>query len=120
TRWASSFGARSRSSLAIDDASGPAIPLARWADRQLRLLAQETGSRRLSALNGPTILGERGSAGDYVIRARISPGLGGSRLLPTRDGKWFALTIIRQEDRPYLRALFLDDELDVHDQEAIA
>ncbi|MBV1686861.1 CoA transferase [Novosphingobium sp. G106] len=46
--------------------------------------------------------------------------MGGSRLLPTRDGRWFALTLIRPIDREYLPALFLDDAIDVHDQDAIA
>ena len=81
--------------MAASDGSGPAIPLARWADRQLRLFAEETGSPRVTALEGATLLGERGSAGGYVISGRTSPGLGGSRLLKTRDGGWFALTIIR-------------------------
>ena len=33
-------------------ASGPAIPLARWADRQLRILAEVTGSPHIAALEG--------------------------------------------------------------------
>ncbi len=102
------------------EATGPAIPLARWADRQLRVLAGETGSSRIAALGGATIVGERGSNGRYVISGRTSAGLGGSRLLPTRDGGWFALTLIRQEDRAYLPALFLDDTIDIQDQDAIA
>lgn len=100
--------------------SGPAIPLARWADRHLRLLAEETGSARIAALNGATIVGERGSNGDYTINGRVSAGLGGSRLMPTRDGGWFALTLIRTEDRELLPALFLDDGIDIHSPEAIA
>jgi len=100
--------------------AGPAIPLARWADRQLRLLAAETGSERIAALDGATLLGERGAAAGYVINGRISAGLGGSRLLQTRDGGWFALTIIRQVDRELLPALFLDETIDIQDQAAIA
>ena len=46
-----------------DDRSGPAIPLARWADRQLRLLAHETGSSRIAALDGATLLGKATSDG---------------------------------------------------------
>jgi crotonobetainyl-CoA:carnitine CoA-transferase CaiB-like acyl-CoA transferase len=88
--------------------SGPAIPLARWADRRLKQLAQETGSARLAALDGATLVGERGSNGDYRINGRISAGLGGSRLLATRDGGWFALTLIRAQDRELLPALFGD------------
>lgn len=97
---------------------GPAIPLARWADRRLRELAHETDSERLTALDGPTLLGERGSHGDYRINGRVSAGLGGSRLLPTRDGGWFALTLIRAEDRELLPALF-GAEIDIADDEAI-
>lgn len=96
-----------------------AIPLARWADRRLRELAAETGSARIAALDGPTLLGERGSDGDYRINGRVSAGLGGSRLLPTRDGGWFALTLIRAEDRELLPALF-GAEIDITDDGAIA
>ena len=99
---------------------GPAIPLARWTDRQLRLFAEETGSPRVAALDGATLVGERGAANGYVIVGRTSAGMGGSRLLRTRDGRWFALTLIRSIDREYLPALFLDDAIDVHDQDAIA
>jgi hypothetical protein len=106
--------------LATEGAGAPAIPLARWADRRLRMLAQETGSPRIAALDGATILGERGSNGGYVINGRVSAGLGGSRLMPTRDGGWFALTLIRKEDRELLPALFQDEALDVHSTEAIA
>ena len=99
---------------------GPAIPLARWASRQLAELARLTGSARIAALDGPTLLGERGSHGGYTINGRVSAGLGGSRLLPTRDGGWFALTLIRREDRELLPALFLDGEIDIFDDDAIA
>ncbi|MFT4025494.1 MAG: hypothetical protein QM676_01635 [Novosphingobium sp.] len=99
---------------------GPAIPLARWADRHLRIFAEETGSPRVAALDGATIVGERGSANAYVIAGRTSAGLGGSRLLPTRDARWFALTLIRPIDREYLPALFLAEDFPVHDQDAIA
>jgi len=100
--------------------TGPAIPLARWADRQLRRLAQATGSARIAALEGATIVGERGSIGNFGIDGRVSAGNGGSRMMPTRDGGWFALTLIRVEDRDLLPALFLDDSIDVHDNTAIA
>lgn len=99
---------------------GPAIPLARWADRQLKALARRTGSTGLAVLDGPTLLGERGSNGDYVINGKVSAGLGGSRLLPTRDRRWFALTIIRGIDRELLPALFGDADLDIDDADAIA
>jgi hypothetical protein len=97
-----------------------AIPLARWADRQLRRLAELTGSARIAALDGATIMGERGSNGRFVINGRTSAGIGGSRLMATRDGGWFALTILRAEDRAFLPALFCDDTLDVENDEAIA
>lgn len=97
----------------------PAIPLARWASRRLLELAEETGSQRIAALDGQTLLGERGSHGGYTINGRVSAGLGGSRLLPTRDGGWFALTLIRHEDRELLPALF-GEPLDIADNDAIA
>ncbi len=100
--------------------SGPAIPLARWADRQLRLLASETGSPNIAALNGATLLGERGSNGAFRINGPVSAGIGGSRLNPTRDGSWFALTLLRGEDRELLPALFLGDLGDMQDDAAIA
>lgn len=100
--------------------AAPAIPLARWADRRLRVLAGLTGSDRIAALDGATIVGERGSANHFVINGRISAGLGGSRLMPTRDDRWFAQTIIRSEDRELLPALFCDETIDIQDDEAIA
>jgi len=95
----------------------PAIPLARWADRQLEALAREHGLPRLA---GATLLGERGAHGGYRIGGRTSAGLGASRLLPTRDGGWFALTLIREVDRELLPALFGDADLAIHDDSAIA
>ena len=100
--------------------SNPSIPLARWADRQLHKLADETGSARIAGLDGATLMGERGSANGYTINGKVSAGIGGSRLMPTRDGGWFALTLLRPEDRELLPALFLGAELDVNDNEAIA
>ncbi len=97
-----------------------AIPLARWADRQLRLLADETGSQGIAALDGATLVGERGANGNFRINGPVSAGLGGSRLNPTRDGSWFALTLLRAEDREFLPALFLGDIADIHDDIAIA
>lgn len=101
-------------------AVGPIIPLADWADRRLQELTEETGSARIAALDGMTLMGERGSANNYTINGRISAGLGGSRLMQTRDGGWFALTLLRQEDRELLPALFLDNEIAINDAEAIA
>lgn len=98
--------------------NAPAIPLARWADRRLAELARLTGSDRIAALDGPTLLGER--AADYRIGGKVSAGLGGSRLYPAKDGGWFALSLIRAEDRELLPALFLDAEIDIADNAAIA
>lgn len=96
------------------------MPLAQWADRKLRLLAQATSSERIAALDGATILGERGSNSDFVIRGRQSAGPGGSRLHPTRDGGWFCLTILSPGERPMLPALFMDEDLDYESDAAIA
>jgi hypothetical protein len=106
--------------LPAEPASGPAIPLARWASRQLAELARVTRSARIAALDGPTLLGERGSHGNYLINGKVSAGIGGSRLYPTRDGGWFALTILRDEDRELLPALFLGAVRDDADPAAIA
>lgn len=106
--------------LAEGASGGPPIPLTRWADQRLKVLAALSGSSRIAELDGATLLGERGSNGDYRINGRISAGIGGSRLMPTRDGGWFALTLIRAEDRELLPALFGDAELDIADHDAIA
>jgi hypothetical protein len=104
--------------LRTDPLSGPAIPLARWADRKLAELARETGAAAIAALDGMTLLGERGSNGNFTINGRVSAGIGGSRLMATRDGGWFALTLLRAEDREMLPALF-GESLDVSDNAAI-
>jgi len=107
--------------LQTDEAlRGPPIPLWRWADRQLRELAELTGSARIAALDGLTIVGERGSARDFEIRGRRSAGVGGSYLNPTRDGSWFALTIMREEDRAYLPALFGKEGMESASEQEIA
>jgi len=67
-----------------------------------------------------TLLGERGSHGNYRINGLVSAGIGGSRLMQTRDEGWFALTLIRAEDRELLPALFQDGDLAIHDNDAIA
>jgi hypothetical protein len=99
---------------------GPPIPLWRWADRTLRDLAALSGSQQIATLDGLTIVGERGSARDFEIRGRRSTGVGGSRLHPTRDGTWFALTIMRDEDRAYLPALFGKEGMESASEEEIA
>ncbi|MCJ2188418.1 CoA transferase [Novosphingobium beihaiensis] len=91
---------------------GPALPLARWAGRQLQAMAHDHGLPALAALSGAALMGERGSNNGYTINGRISAGLGGSRLLKTRDGGWFALTLIRDVDRELLPALFCDAGFD--------
>lgn len=101
-------------------ASGPAIPLARWADRQLRELAKETGSRAIEELDGATLVGERGSNNGYTINGRVSAGIGGSRMYQTGDGGWFALTLLREEDRALLPALFLGEIAERFDPDAVA
>lgn len=98
----------------------PVIPLARWADRQLRLLAEETESPAIAALDGATLLGERGSTAGFFINGTRSAGIGASRLLPTRDHGWFALTLLRPEDRELLPALFLGAPVDIADDQSIA
>lgn len=74
----------------------------------------------LPRLNGAMLMGERGMAGGYRINGRISAGLGGSHLMPTRDGGWFALTLIRDVDRELLPALFGESAIDVTSWGAIA
>ena len=106
--------------MRINVAQGPAIPLSPWANRQLQAFAALTGSPRLSKIDGATLLGERASHGGYTIGGQVSAGNGGSRLLKTRDGGWFALTLMRAEDRELLPALFMDVGLDIHDDTAIA
>lgn len=106
---------------AVPEASAsPVIPLSRWASRLLRVLAEETGSSRIAALDGAMLLGERGSANGYRISGPVSAGIGGSRLMETRDGGWFALTLLRPEDRELLPALFLGEALDINDPQSIA
>ncbi|MFM5906355.1 MAG: CoA transferase [Novosphingobium sp.] len=79
--------------------------MSRWATRKLRELAHVTGSSAIAALDGPTLLGERAANGGYRIPGLRSAGLGGSRLMQTADGGWFALTLLRTEDRDLLPAL---------------
>jgi hypothetical protein len=99
------------------DAPRPAIPLARWAQRQLETMGAAHG---VTFPDGATLMGERGSNGGYVISGRTSAGLGGSRLMPTCDGGWFALTLIRDVDHELLPALFGAADLDGRDWDAIA
>jgi len=102
------------------DAGALAIPLARWADRELKAMGRDHAIPALAALDGAVLMGERGCNGGYTINGTTSAGLGGSRLLPTRDGGWFALTLIRSEDRELLPALFGQGDFDIADNVAIA
>ncbi|MFT4056141.1 MAG: CoA transferase, partial [Novosphingobium sp.] len=79
-----------------------------------------TRNHGLPPLDAATLMSERAAAGSYTIAGCISAGLGGSHLMPTRDGDWFALTLIRDVDRELLPALFGDATIDVDDWAAIA
>jgi hypothetical protein len=96
--------------LATDHPSGPAIPLAGWADRQIAALAETTGAPGLRALSGAALLGERASLNRFLVPGAVSAG-GGCRLLRARDG-WVALNLARPDDAALLPALFGDDALD--------
>lgn len=95
-----------------------AIPLAHWASRQLRQLAQETGSARIAALTGQAILAERSAINGFTVPGAVSAG-GGCRLLPVAGG-WIALNLARPEDRELLPALCGDGGFDPWDDEALA
>jgi hypothetical protein len=99
-------------------AEGTAIPLARWAGRQLRQLAQETGSARIADLTGQGMLGERAASNGFCVPGDVSAG-GGCKLYPAADG-WIALNFARPEDRELLPALFGDDSLDRFDDDEVA
>lgn len=117
-KWASSCDVRLRQSLPNDQPIGPAVPLARWAGRQLLQLAEETGSQRIAALSGGTVLGERAVLNGFTIPGRQSAG-GGCRLYETRDG-WIALNLSRPDDRDLLPALFGDASLEPREDASIA
>jgi hypothetical protein len=104
--------------LATEGRSGPAIPLASWADRQIAALAEATGAPGLRALSGAALLGERASLNRFLVPGTVSAG-GGCRLLCARDG-WIALNLARPDDRELLPALFGEDGLDGADDTAIA
>jgi hypothetical protein len=104
--------------LATDHPSGPAIPLAGWADRQIAALAEATGAPALRDLSGATLLGERASLNRFLVPGAVSAG-GGCRLLRARDG-WIALNLARPDDGALLPALFAEDGLDGADDTAIA
>lgn len=117
-KWASYCAARSRSSLPTEPLSGPAIPLAGWANGHLTALARASGSSALTRIDGATLLGERAMLGDFSVPGQISAG-GGCRLFQTIDG-WIALNLARPDDRDLLPALFCDDALDGTNDDAVA
>jgi hypothetical protein len=88
----------------------PAIVLSRWADAELRRLAEATGSEKIAALNGATLLGERAALNHFPVPGLVSAG-GGCRLYKTCDG-WVALNLARPDDRDLLPALFESDKVD--------
>jgi hypothetical protein len=104
--------------LATEHPSGPAIPLAGWANRQIAALSDATGAPALGALSGAVLLGERAYLNGFLVPGTVSAG-GGCRLLAGRDG-WVALNLARPDDRELLPALFGDDALDGADDAAIA
>lgn len=99
-------------------AESAAIPLARWAGRQLRELARETGSSRIAALTGQGLLAERAAGNGFAVPGGVSAG-GGCRLYPAADG-WIALNLARPGDRDLLPALFGEDDFDPADDAQIA
>ena len=101
-----------------DKTSNPVIPLARWADRQLRLLADETRSNAIASLRGETLLGERAALNGFTVPARRSAGRK-CHLLAAKGG-WFALNLARDADRDLLPALFETRMLDTRDLGEIA
>ncbi|HKX78076.1 MAG TPA: CoA transferase [Novosphingobium sp.] len=103
----------------IDRSAGPAIPLSRWAGREIERLAALTGSPGIAALEGAMLLGERALQRHCNVAATMSVGTGTCRLLATRDHGWFALTLPRQDDRELLPALFGDDGFDIADDGAV-
>ncbi|MEY4160054.1 MAG: hypothetical protein RLZZ136_675 [Pseudomonadota bacterium] len=79
------------------------IPLTRWADRQLRLLAKTTKSDEIAALQGATLLGERAASNRFFIPGLCSAG-GKCQLFSSRNG-WLALNLARDSDWDLLPAL---------------
>ena len=96
--------------MPIDAANSCSIPLSGWADNQLQLLAEETGSAEIAAIGGGQLLSERAAINGFTIPGRRSAGRK-CHLLAARNG-WVALNLARESDRELLPALFgakLDD-----------
>jgi CoA-transferase family III len=89
------------------------IPLTGWADAQLAELARITGSARIAALTGATLLGERAALNCLRIPGRKSAG-GGCQMFDALDGI-IALNLSRIDDRDMLPALVGRDCFDVTD-----
>lgn len=98
--------------------AGAAIPLAGWADDQLKAIATLTGSTEIGKLSGAALLSERAILCGFRVPGRVSAG-GGCRLFETRDGH-VALNLSRAEDRTLLPALFGDAAVDGADDPALA
>lgn len=87
-----------------------ALPLARWADAQLRAMAQLTDSPAIADLSGATLLGERAILNGFQIPGRVSAG-GGCGFFDSRTDP-IALNLSRPDDRDLLPALFQDAAVD--------
>lgn len=94
------------------------LPLARWADARLAELARVTGSDKIAALDGATLLGERAALNGFVVPGQTSAG-GGCRMFAALDGT-IALNLSRPDDRHMLPALAGVDGFDVADDLAMA
>lgn len=99
-------------------ADGTAIPLARWAGRQLQQLAEESASARIAGLAGQGLLADRAAANGFQVPGSVSAG-GACRLYRATDG-WVALNLARPDDRDLLPALFGDAGFDFSDDAQIA
>ena len=100
--------------MPTDQAKPCEIPLSRWANQQLQLLAEETGSAEIAAIGGGRLLGERAAINGFTIPGRRSAG-GKCHLLASKVG-WVAINLARDSDRELLPALFgarLDDGSDL-------
>ena len=84
----------------------------------IRRLAAVTGSEAIDQIDGATLLGERAMRANWVIPGLVSAG-GGAHLIEA-IGDGVALNLSRPDDRSLLPALFETDDLDMHDDAAIA
>ena len=105
-------------SAEVPNTTAPVIPLTRWAQMHLDVLARTTGSTAITRLSAATLLGERAALNGFVVPGATSAG-GGCRLYPTRDGA-IALALPRASDRALLPALFGDPAADGEDDARLA